>query len=79
VKRAGDYTMIGDLHTAAFVNRNGARVLFERLLTTANDVGLFSEEVDVRGGQAIGNIPQAFSHVGAIHAAHALSQCEERR
>lgn len=53
--------------------RRDAQVLFERLLRTANDVGLLSEEYDVASGEPIGNTPQAFSHSGLIDAAVALS------
>ena len=47
--------------------------LFERLLSLRNDVGLLSEEYDTGGGRALGNFPQAFSHVGIINTAHNLS------
>ena len=43
--------------------------LFERLLTLRNDVGLLSEEYDLRYGRQVGNTPQAFSHVPLIQAA----------
>lgn len=46
--------------------------LFEDLLRFGNDVGLFAEEVDPRDGSALGNFPQAFTHVGLINAALAL-------
>lgn len=47
---------------------------FEKLLTHANDVGLFGEEIDPDSGAALGNFPQAFTHVGLIDAALALQQ-----
>jgi GH15 family glucan-1,4-alpha-glucosidase len=50
-----------------------ARKLFERLLSLRNDVGLLSEEYDTRAGRALGNFPQAFSHVGVINTAHNLT------
>lgn len=50
-----------------------ARGIFERLLALRNDVGLLAEEYDPRTGRALGNFPQAFSHVGLINTAHNLS------
>jgi len=38
------------------------------LLRTANDLGLFAEEVAPDNGEALGNFPQAFTHVGLINA-----------
>lgn len=46
-----------------------ARSLFEQLLGYANHLGLFSEMVDSGTGDALGNFPQAFTHVGLILAA----------
>ncbi len=50
-----------------------ARELFERLCSHANDVGLFAEEVEPTSGAALGNFPQAFTHVGLINAALSLA------
>lgn len=47
---------------------------FERLLAYANDVGLFSEEIDPSSGALLGNFPQAFTHVGLLDAALALGR-----
>jgi GH15 family glucan-1,4-alpha-glucosidase len=51
-----------------------AHRLFERLLALRNDLGLLSEEYDVRAQRLVGNIPQAYSHVGLINAARHLSR-----
>jgi GH15 family glucan-1,4-alpha-glucosidase len=51
----------------------GAR-LFERLLALRNDVGLLSEEYDVRAKRLVGNFPQAFSHIALINTAHNLAR-----
>jgi GH15 family glucan-1,4-alpha-glucosidase len=51
-----------------------ARKLFERLLALRNDVGLLSEEYDVRARRLVGNFPQAFSHIALINTAHNLSR-----
>ncbi|HET7327300.1 MAG TPA: glycoside hydrolase family 15 protein [Nocardioidaceae bacterium] len=50
-----------------------ARELFERLLDLRNDVGLLSEEYDVKLGRQLGNFPQAFSHIGLINTAYQLT------
>ena len=51
----------------------GASRNFEHLLSFANDVGLFAEEMDPETGSALGNFPQAFTHVGLINAALAIA------
>jgi GH15 family glucan-1,4-alpha-glucosidase len=55
-----------------------ATATFERAVAAINDVGLLAEEVDVTSGEMIGNFPQAFSHIGLINAAWAISQAQER-
>jgi GH15 family glucan-1,4-alpha-glucosidase len=47
--------------------------LFERLLALRNDVGLLAEEWDPVAGRQLGNFPQAFSHIGLVNSALALS------
>ena len=49
-----------------------AQGAFERLCDFANDVGLFAEEIDPATGHALGNFPQAFTHVGLINTAISL-------
>jgi GH15 family glucan-1,4-alpha-glucosidase len=53
-----------------------ARGDFERLLGYGNDVGLFAEEIDPASGAAIGNFPQAFTHVGLINAAVTIARLQ---
>jgi GH15 family glucan-1,4-alpha-glucosidase len=59
-----------------------ARVLFERLLTLRNDLGLLSEEYDPHARRLVGNYPQAFSHIALINSAcnlaHAAKPVEQR-
>jgi GH15 family glucan-1,4-alpha-glucosidase len=47
---------------------NEARLTFEKMLTYANHLGLYSEEIGPTGEQ-LGNFPQAFSHLALISAA----------
>jgi GH15 family glucan-1,4-alpha-glucosidase len=57
------------------------RLIFEEMLGYANHVGLFAEETGPRG-EALGNFPQAFTHLALISAAfnldRALGSREER-
>jgi GH15 family glucan-1,4-alpha-glucosidase len=46
-----------------------ATALFEKVLQHANHVGLYSEQIDPRSGAALGNFPQAFTHLNLINAA----------
>jgi GH15 family glucan-1,4-alpha-glucosidase len=51
-----------------------ARSLFTHLLTYRNDLGLYAEEIDPETGDALGNYPQAFTHVGLVSAALSLRE-----
>ena len=54
-----------------------AHRLMRTLLKYRNDLGLYGEEIEANTGQALGNFPQAFTHVGFISAALSLSQREK--
>ncbi len=51
-----------------------ASEIYEMALTRANDLGLFSEELDPRSGELLGNFPQGLTHLAHIDAAIALEE-----
>lgn len=53
--------------------------LFRRLMKYSNPVGLFSEDIDPETGALLGNFPQAYTHVGLIHAATTIGELLESR
>jgi GH15 family glucan-1,4-alpha-glucosidase len=55
-----------------------ARLLFERVLGYANHLGLYSEQTGPQG-EALGNFPQAFTHLALISAAFNLDRMLGRR
>jgi GH15 family glucan-1,4-alpha-glucosidase len=55
-----------------------ARLIFERMLGFANHVGLYAEETGVHG-EALGNFPQAFTHLALISAAFNLDRALNER
>ena len=57
---------------------DAGRCAFGHVLSFANDLGLFSEEIDVATGAPLGNFPQAYTHVGLINAALALTPAGQR-
>jgi GH15 family glucan-1,4-alpha-glucosidase len=50
------------------------RQLLASLFKYRNDLGLYGEEIDAKTGEALGNFPQAFTHIGLIGAALSLDQ-----
>jgi GH15 family glucan-1,4-alpha-glucosidase len=59
---------------AAIGRRDEARSMFEAVLARRNPLGLLSEDLAFDTGEAWGNFPQTYSHVGLIIAAMALSK-----
>jgi alpha,alpha-trehalase len=53
--------------------------LFRYLIKFSNPVGLFSEDIDPQTGALLGNFPQAYTHVGLIHAATTIGELLESR
>lgn len=52
---------------------------FLELLSHSNHLGLYSEEVEPGSGEALGNFPQAFSHMGLILAAKELETAAQKK
>jgi GH15 family glucan-1,4-alpha-glucosidase len=50
-----------------------AQFIFEKMLTYANHIGLYAEQIGP-SGEALGNFPQAFTHLGLISAAFNLNR-----
>jgi GH15 family glucan-1,4-alpha-glucosidase len=50
-----------------------AQLVFEKMLTYANHLGLYAEEIGP-SGEALGNFPQAFTHLALISAAFNLDR-----
>ncbi len=53
--------------------------VFDRVVKHANPLGLFSEDIEPGSGQLLGNFPQAYTHVGLIHAAMTIGELMDAR
>jgi GH15 family glucan-1,4-alpha-glucosidase len=56
-----------------------AVALFRKLEGYANPLGLFSEDIEPSTGELLGNFPQAYTHVGLIHAAITIGEILDAR
>jgi GH15 family glucan-1,4-alpha-glucosidase len=54
-----------------------AQEVFDAAVTSSNDLGLFSEQVNPRTRELLGNFPQGLTHLAHISAALALAQAQE--
>jgi GH15 family glucan-1,4-alpha-glucosidase len=64
----------------ALAGRLGEAIdVFDRVVRHANPLGLFSEDIDPQTCELLGNFPQAYTHVGLIHAAMTIGAlCDVR-
>jgi len=74
------FTVCGFWHAEALARLglpDAAREVVDALLQHQNHVGLFSEDIDPKTGEQLGNFPQTYSHVGLINTAFALEPYPE--
>jgi GH15 family glucan-1,4-alpha-glucosidase len=65
------FDYVNALAGAGYVEK--ARLIFEKMLTYGNHIGLYAEEIGPTGEQ-LGNFPQAFTHLALIDAALTLDR-----
>ncbi len=49
--------------------KEDAETIFRKMLNSSNHLGLFSEHIDIKTGELLGNFPQGYSHLGLIKSA----------
>ncbi|MBW3578028.1 MAG: hypothetical protein KY462_09895 [Actinobacteria bacterium] len=70
LERFGCHTLAGDV--------DHAREVFERAIDLRKTSVCSARRVEPETGEPIGNVPQAFSHVGLVNAAWAIHEAESR-
>src|SRR5439155_315648 len=55
-----------------------AEGLLNQLTKRSNHLGLYSEEIDPKTGEALGNFPQAYTHMGLITASVHLEEARRK-
>lgn len=78
VETHGDEVALDD-HKVGRGRLDEAWVLYERLCTRANPLGLLPEPIDPTTGRFLGNYPHGFSHIGANSSGVNLARSHRRR
>ena len=73
---ACSFWLVGNLARAGFLNK--ARLLLEKLFSYSSQTGLYAEEMSSTGA-ALGNYPQAFTHLALIEACITLDNALNKR
>jgi GH15 family glucan-1,4-alpha-glucosidase len=73
---ACSFWLVGNLARAGYLNE--ARLLLEKLFSYSSQTGLYAEEMSFTGA-ALGNYPQAFTHLALIEASITLDNALNKR
>ncbi len=56
-----------------------AKEIFDKLLGNSNHLGLFSEDIDIKTKELLGNFPQAYTHIALINCAILFSEWSKEK